>query len=115
TLGPQSPGGGDGNYPGNVGFTQSSFSVNDTSPSRFISVSRANGSLGEVNFVIGTNTLPPGSGAATSADFGLIANGVAEYPHLEIVYVMGYGWRETDCEYGPNNDTTMNHLEIPLD
>ena len=40
TPGPQSPGGGIGNYPGNVGFTQSSYSVGDTSGSLFVTVDR---------------------------------------------------------------------------
>ena len=115
TPGPQSPGGGIGNIPGNVGFTQGSFTASDTSGSAFISVSRVNGSLGEVNLVMATNTLPPGPGAATSADFGLVNNGVAEYAPLELIEVMGYGWRNTDCEYGPNNDTAFDNVQIPLD
>ena len=115
TLGPQSPGGGIGNCPGNVGFTQSTFSVGDTSGSLFIDVSRVNGSLGPVNLIVTTNTLPPGPGAATSADFGLINSGTATYPGLYIIYVNGYGWRLSDCDYGPNNDTTVDHMDLPLD
>ena len=117
TPGPQSPGtpGGIGNCPGNVGFTQSSYSAGDTSGSLFVTVDRVNGSLGPVNLVMGTNTLPPGPGAATAADFGLVANGVAAYPHLEVIYVNGYGWRDCDYEYGANNHTTVNGLIFPLE
>ena len=115
TAGPQSPGGGIGNCPGNVGFTQSAFDVSDTAGSMFVTMDRVNGSLGEVNVVLATNTLPPGPGAATSADFGLVNNGVAEYGAVSLGFAMGYGWRDVDCEYGPNNNTTWDHVQIPLE
>ena len=47
------------NYPGNVGFTQGTYSANDTANSTFISMTRINGALGPVNIVLGTNTCPP--------------------------------------------------------
>ena len=83
--------GGIGNCPGNVGFTQSSYSVSDTAGSLFVTVNRVNGSLGPVNLVMGTNTLPPGPGAATAADFGLVANGVAAYPQVDSQPGQQYG------------------------
>jgi uncharacterized delta-60 repeat protein/uncharacterized repeat protein (TIGR01451 family) len=115
TLGPQGANGGIGNYPGNVGFTQSIYSAGDTSGDRFITVSRVNGSLAPVNIVLGSNTPPPGPGAASSADFGLVNYGVALYPRTGSEYINGYGWRNEDSEYGPNYQTSFDGEDIPID
>ena len=63
--------GGIGNCPGNITLTQNPYSVEDTSARLFVTLERTNGSLGPAQVTLGTNTLPPGPGDASSADFGL--------------------------------------------
>jgi uncharacterized delta-60 repeat protein/uncharacterized repeat protein (TIGR01451 family) len=123
TLGPQpySAGilaaAGIGNYPGNVGFTQSVYSANDTAANTFISVSRVNGSLGPVNINLNTNTLAPGPGAAGNQDFGLINNGLIQYLASGTLVIPGggaYAFRLGDGAYGPNNNVGLTGGLIPL-
>jgi uncharacterized delta-60 repeat protein/uncharacterized repeat protein (TIGR01451 family) len=98
--------GGIGNFPGNVGLTQSPYSVDDTGQYLFVTLDRQNGSLGPATLTLGTNTLPPSSSSATSADFGLLT-AVATYETVYDITPQGpaaYGWRMTDGEYGFNNN-----------
>jgi uncharacterized repeat protein (TIGR01451 family)/uncharacterized delta-60 repeat protein len=102
--------GGLSNYPGNITLTQdpAGYSVNDTSPSLFITVVRTNGSLGRVAMTLGTNTPPPGPGSAGASDFSLVQSGTAAYNSVWDNYNVAnnkFGWRETDGYYGPNNNT----------
>lgn len=104
TLGPEE--GGIGNCPGNLGLTQSPYTVDDTGQLLFITLDRVNGSLGPIQTTLGTNTPPPSSSSATDADFG-IESGVSLY---DVVWDLtpgvpqNYGWRESDGEYGFNNN-----------
>ena len=98
-----------------LGFTVPNFSVSDTAGSRFITVSRVNGSLAYINVVLATNSLPAGPGAAGAADYGLVNQGVAEYGETTVAIGNGYGWRLADGEYGTNNDTAFSAEDIPLD
>jgi uncharacterized delta-60 repeat protein/uncharacterized repeat protein (TIGR01451 family) len=100
TPGPQGAGGGLGNCPGNLGFTSSLYTANDAAPNAYIEVQRINGSLGPATLVMATNLYPPGPGAATANDFGLISSGLVQYPELGGYIVNGYGWRESESDYG---------------
>jgi uncharacterized delta-60 repeat protein len=108
TPGPQTDGGGNGNYPGNISFTQTQYSVDDTANKLFITVNRTNGSLGPFNVVMATNNLPGlGSQAATYKDYGLVDNGLALYPSGGWIGTpVPYGWRVSDGMYGFNYSTT---------
>jgi uncharacterized delta-60 repeat protein/uncharacterized repeat protein (TIGR01451 family) len=98
--------GGIGNCPGNVTFTQNPYEALDTQAGLYITIQRTNGSLGPAMLTLGTNTLAPGSGAATAADFGLSV-AVAEYDDLwdltKNPNAGSYGWRKSDGYYGFNN------------
>jgi len=108
-IGAPTPGpntGGIGNCPGNITFTQNPYEGLDTQSGVYVTIQRTNGSLGPVRVTLGTNTLAPGPGAATSADFGL-ANATATYDDLWDIYANPgygtYGWRKSDGFYGFNN------------
>lgn len=105
--GPQTGGGGIGNCPGNITLTQNPYTVDDDGSSLFVTLDRVNGSLGPATLTLGTNTLPPGPGSATAADFGL---DLPATPLYNIVYnhwiTRPYGlydWRKSDGYYGYNN------------
>jgi uncharacterized delta-60 repeat protein/uncharacterized repeat protein (TIGR01451 family) len=103
TPGPET--GGYGNCPGNIGLTLNPYTVDDTAGSLYVSLNRVNGSLGPVNLSLGTNTLAPGPGAATAADFGLsVPSATYLGPwNFGIVGPAGvYGWRVSDGYYGLN-------------
>ncbi|MGA2540612.1 MAG: Calx-beta domain-containing protein [Verrucomicrobiota bacterium] len=119
TLGPQGTGGGLGNYPGNMTFTQSTYTGENHIPSASVTVARVDGSLGRINIMLASNTLPAGPGAAGAADFGLINNGYIQYPASGLIIVSengmnGYGWRAGDGLYGPNNLTELGGGSVPL-
>ncbi len=110
-IGPATPGpelGGIGNNPGNIGLTQSPYTVDDFAGSLFITLDRQNGSLGLATVTLGTNTLPPSSSSATARDFGLLSPASL----YDIVWDFTvdnqagdvYGWRKGDGEYGFNNN-----------
>jgi uncharacterized delta-60 repeat protein/uncharacterized repeat protein (TIGR01451 family) len=104
TVGPED--GGIGNDPGNVGLTQSPYTVDDTGEYLFVTLDRQNGSLGPARLTLGTNTLPPSSSSATAADFGL-QTAVATYNTVWDINPQGagaWGWRKTDGEFGFNNN-----------
>jgi uncharacterized delta-60 repeat protein len=106
TPGPNPGGLGLGNYPGNVGLTQSPYTVDDTGSFLFVTLDRINGSLGPATLTLSTNTLPPSSSSATDADFGL-QTAVATYSTVYDIAPQGaggYGWRMSDGEYGLNNN-----------
>jgi len=122
TTGPQSGtlgATGLGNYPGNITLTQTNYSADARTGELFVSISRTNGSLGPALLTLGTNTLPPGSGAATASDFSLLL-GVGDYPVVQPnlpapIADTQYGWRLSDGEYGPNSGTlpvTLNSAEL---
>jgi uncharacterized delta-60 repeat protein/uncharacterized repeat protein (TIGR01451 family) len=108
-IGPATPGpeiGGIGNCPGNIGLTQSPYTVDDTAGDLYVTLDRQNGSLGPAIVTMSTNTLPPSSSSATAKDFGL-SSPVAFY---DIVWDLQqglagdvYGWRMEDGEYGTND------------
>jgi uncharacterized delta-60 repeat protein/uncharacterized repeat protein (TIGR01451 family) len=106
TTGPEN--GGIGNYPGNIGLTQSPYTVDDIGEFLFITLNRQDGSLGPATLTLGTNTYPPSATSATSADFGLLGS-VALYntvwdalgPYSEAGDA--WGWRVSDGEWGFNN------------
>ena len=114
TTGPEE--GGIGNCPGNLGMTQSPYTVDDTGRYLFVTLNRANGSLGPVMATLGTNMLSPSSSSATAADFGLLGTGIGETLSLfdtvwdieeawgTFVGPANYGWRMSDGEYGYNYD-----------
>jgi uncharacterized delta-60 repeat protein/uncharacterized repeat protein (TIGR01451 family) len=108
-IGPATPGpeeGGIGNCPGNLGMTQSPYTVDDTGSYLFVTLDRQNGSLGPATLTLATNTLPPSSSSATSADFGL-KTAVSLYDTVWDITDVGpaaYGWRKSDGEYGFNNN-----------
>ena len=96
-----------------MGFTQGSYTANDAVPSRFISVSRVNGSLGPATLVMATNhPARPGRRHVGGLWFGQQRR-CRNTRIWSSSINNGYGWRDTDCEYGPNNHN-VNHL-IPLD
>jgi uncharacterized delta-60 repeat protein len=106
TPGPNPGGLGLGNYPGNIGLTQSPYSVDDTGEHLFVTLDRQNGSLGPATLTLGTNALNAGSSSATAADYGL-QTAVATYDTVYDIAPQGagaYGWRRSDGEYGFNND-----------
>jgi len=51
-----------------------------------------------------TNLYPPGPGAATANDFGLISSGLVQYPSWAI-HSNGYGWRESESDYGQTSSS----------
>jgi uncharacterized delta-60 repeat protein/uncharacterized repeat protein (TIGR01451 family) len=108
-IGPSTPGpeeGGIGNFPGNLGLTQSPYTVDDTGQYLFVTLDRQNGSLGPATITLSTNTLPPSSSSATSADFGLLLP-TATFNTVWGIQPQGpadYGWRMSDGEYGFNNN-----------
>lgn len=106
TPGPEN--GGIGNDPGNVTLTESTYSADDSANKLYVQIDRVNGSLGPAVVTLGTNTLAPGPGAATDADFGLSGNDVAIYNDLwngNIYYpAPQWGWRQSDGYWGLNND-----------
>ena len=104
TTGPEE--GGLGNFPGNLGLTQNPYTADDTGQFLFVTLDRVNGSLGPIITTLGTNTLPPSSSSATDSDFGL-ESGLSIYDVVWDIQQEGpgaYGWRESDGEYGFNND-----------
>ncbi|HEY3863683.1 MAG TPA: Calx-beta domain-containing protein [Verrucomicrobiae bacterium] len=119
-IGPATPGaygtlqllepnaGGLNNCPGNMTMTQNPYSVNDTGQQLYVTLDRVNGSLGPARLNLATNTLPPSSSSATAADFGLPVSTAVSYYHdvwdLSGAGATNYGWRETDGEYGFNNN-----------
>jgi uncharacterized delta-60 repeat protein len=115
TTGPQGGvGAGIGNVPGNITLTQSNYNADARTGQLFVSVSRVNGSLGPAALTLGTNTLQPGSGAATARDFSLLL-GAGEYPVAQSnlpppVSPAQYGWRLSDGEFGPNSGTLPVNL-----
>lgn len=107
TPGPQTGGGGAGNCPGNITFTQDPYTVNDTSGKLYLTLDRVNGSLGPAQVTIGTNTLAPGPGSATANDFGLILPEAT--PLYNVVYnhwfenpAGTYGWKLSDGYFSYN-------------
>ncbi len=118
TVGPQdglSPtngnGTGLGNFPGNITFAQTNYSGDAKAGSLFLTLYRTNGSLGPVALTLATNTLAPGSGSATAADFGLnplFDNGAYPPALLQLgqpIPTTDYGWRLSDGEYGRSSGT----------
>lgn len=103
TPGPET--GGIGNCPGNLGMTLNTYSVGDTANKLYVSLDRVNGSLGPASVTLQTNTLPPGPGSATDADFGL-ATPTAEYHDIYDLWENEpsgtYGWRVSDGYFGLN-------------
>ena len=97
------------------------YTVDDIAPTLYVSIDRVNGSLGSASLILGTNTLPPGPGAATSADFGL-ETAVATYDSIygpldalvrpfnapltvqpqSATLNAGYGWKASDSFWGFN-------------
>ena len=75
TPGPQTGVGGIGNCPGNITL-QNTYSVDDTGNKLYVTIDRANGSLGPAQLTLGTNLV---AGQATAASIGLILPDVAEY------------------------------------
>ena len=110
-AGPMTAGGGLGNYPGSVSFSQNHYSVDDKQTSLYITVQRVNGSLGPINVVMTTNNLPPGPGAAGPQDYQLLNNGAFTYEGGEKWIGIPYGWRVGDGDYG----TTYFELAISND
>jgi uncharacterized repeat protein (TIGR01451 family)/uncharacterized delta-60 repeat protein len=117
--------GGIGNCPGNITFTQNPYEGLDTQGGVFVTLQRLNGSLGPAAVTLGTNTLPPGPGNATSADYGLdLPEAVATYDDLWDIYQNNsdggtyYGWRVSDGFYGynnvvqPENDNGASAMEL---
>ncbi len=103
TVGPEE--GGIGNYPGNIGLTQSPYTADDTGQFLYVTLDRQNGSLGPATLTLNTNTLPPSVSSATDADFGL-QKAVSTYDTVWDIQPQAapdYGWRKTDGEYGFNN------------
>jgi len=97
---------GPGNCPGNIGMTQSPYTVVDTGFFLFVTMNRTNGSLGPLTLTLGTNTLAPSTSSATAADFGLNES-VCTYDTVWSLADEGagaYGWRKSDGEYGFNNN-----------
>jgi uncharacterized delta-60 repeat protein/uncharacterized repeat protein (TIGR01451 family) len=107
TPGPET--GGNGNDPGNIGMTLSTYSVGDTANKLYITLDRVNGSLGPAALTLGTNTFPPGPGSAQAADFGL-ATPTAEYHDVWDFWLVepfgSYGWRKSDGYYAFNYSTS---------
>jgi uncharacterized delta-60 repeat protein len=98
---------GAGNDPGNITLTQTNYSADARSGSLFVTIVRTNGSLGPASLTLGTNTLPPGAGAATSSDFDLLL-AAGTYPLAQPVLPLPitdteYGWRLSDGEFGRNS------------
>ena len=97
--------GGIGNCPGNFTFTLNPYTVDDTANKLYVTLNRVNGSLGPATVTLGTNTLAPGPGAATQADFGLAA-AFAEYHDIWDIWGItpsgSYGWRKSDGYYSYN-------------
>jgi uncharacterized delta-60 repeat protein/uncharacterized repeat protein (TIGR01451 family) len=113
TPGPMADGSGIGNNPGTITFTEPAYNFGNLAGRSFINIQRVNGSLGMVTLTMGTNTLPPGSGAATSADFSLLNDGFAYYGLTELLYgPNNYGWRGeyTSGMWGPNNSPLPSQL-----
>jgi uncharacterized repeat protein (TIGR01451 family)/uncharacterized delta-60 repeat protein len=106
TVGPQTGGGGIGNCPGNITFTQNPYTVDDTAPGLYVTIARENGSLGPAQVTLGTNLYSPGPGSATPADFGLKLPDIALfdeiYNHWWVQAYGSYGWRQADGFYGDN-------------
>jgi uncharacterized repeat protein (TIGR01451 family)/uncharacterized delta-60 repeat protein len=104
--GPQTGGGGIGNQPGNITFTQNPYTVDDTAGNLYVTIQRENGSLGAAQVTLGTNTFPVGPGSATSADFGLKLPDIAlfdeVYNHWIVRPFGNYAWRQGDGYYGQN-------------
>ncbi len=107
TPGPMTSGGGLGNCPGNITFTQNPYSVLDTAGKLFVTLDRVNGSLGPAQVTLGTNLLAPGPGDATAADLGLILPSMPFYGEVYSQWTIlppgQYGWRQGDGYYGFNN------------
>ncbi|HEX3720204.1 MAG TPA: Calx-beta domain-containing protein [Verrucomicrobiae bacterium] len=98
--------GGIGNDPGNITMTQNPYTVDDTANQLYLTLQRTNGSLGPAVVTLGTNTLPPGPGAATQSDFGL-GTSVALFNDIWQIWNeagSAYGWRQSDGFYGFNNN-----------
>ena len=113
TPGPQTGGGGIGNCPGNITLTQNPYTADDTAGKLFVTLNRVNGSLGPAQLTLGTNTLPPGPGAATAADFGVILPDTPlyneVYNHWITLQYGDYDWRQCDGYYGYNNRHPTAH------
>jgi uncharacterized repeat protein (TIGR01451 family)/uncharacterized delta-60 repeat protein len=103
TPGPET--GGLGNNPGNIGMTLNPYTVDDTANKLYVTLERLNGSLGPASLSLGTNTLAPGPGAATDADFGL-ATPTAVFHDVNDFWTVdpsgAYGWRVSDGYFGFN-------------
>ncbi|HEY3862841.1 MAG TPA: Calx-beta domain-containing protein [Verrucomicrobiae bacterium] len=120
--------GGIGNDPGNITLLTDQYTVDDIAGSLFVTLNRINGSLGPATVTLGTNTLPPGPGAASSADFGL---GIPASTYDEIyannappqiqsqVGGSDYGWKQSDAIWGLNYNYQPVQFsdgnELPLD
>ena len=118
-IGPATPGpeeGGIGNSPGNIGLTQSPYSVGDTGYYLYVTLNRTNGSLGPVMVALSTNLLtasstPPPPPISDSWDPTL--ERLCLYPtrsgirggHRIVFGPASYGWRRSDGIYGLNNDS----------
>ena len=104
--GPQTGGGGIGNEPGNITFTQNPYTVDDTAGGLYVTIQRENGSLGPAQVTLGTNTFTPGPGSATAADFGLKLPDIALYDEVYNHWITSpygnYDWRQSDGYYGQN-------------
>jgi len=98
--------GGLGNCPGNLGLSENPYTAGDTGEQTYIFVDRVNGSLGPLEATLATNTLPPSSTSATSADYGLLGFGQGEtVSYYRAVLGQGapdYGWRTSDALFGVN-------------
>ena len=85
--------------PGNMEFSHSSYTVNNSDGTLFVSLTRTNGNLGIVSASFTTNTAAPGPGIASGADFSL--NPIYAEPTWDTAWYNN-AWTYDTGSYGPN-------------
>ena len=88
--------------PGNVEFVKSSYTVNNSDGTLYVSLLRTNGNLGSASVLFSTNTAGPGPGVATGNDFSLLPN--YTNPLWPVTWFLDKtaSWTYDIGEYGPN-------------
>jgi len=85
--------------PGNLEFSYSNYSVNNSDGQLYVSLVRTNGNLGPVSVTFSTNTAAPGPGIASGADFSL--SPIYTNPTWVSAWTQ-QAWMYEVAEYGPN-------------
>ena len=88
--------------PGNIELLNNSYSVNNSDGSLYVSLVRTNGNLATASVMFSTNTVAPGAGVASGADFSL--SPIYATPTWTTTYSLNPNteWTTAPGEYGPN-------------